>query len=287
MILPSILYSTFRELFSNSNRPSYSYLKGVSSTYLYTSIGRSYRRIFCQNFQIYVSRIFWYFHIFHFFSQLLESEAFQIFCPLYNFQTLDMFPVFPAFPVFLGKDKEENLVTKLLDENGLFDQALASCRGFCILAPQCKTWSAAGDATVVERYYCCTQIWYMRSKKLVFLAILMAFVKRETVYRPFLRDLKSVLERFVHLKASGQKRSTEIWGSLYIISRFPLSRGALSLKGGYLLQYYQYIKIGNCYIRVARADGKWRWWEIINANDRVLILILHPTLFCSRYSTGL
>ena len=116
----------------------------------------------------------------------------------------------------------------------------------------------------------------------------MAFVKRETVYRPFLRDLKSVVERFVHLKASGQKRSTEIWGSLYIISRFPLSRGALSLKGGYLLQYYQYIKIGNCYIRVARADGKLRWWEIRNANVRVLILILHPTLFSSRYSsTGL
>ena len=31
--------------------------------------------------------------------------------------------------------------------------ALASCRGICILVPQCKAWwSAAGDSTV-ERYY--------------------------------------------------------------------------------------------------------------------------------------
>ena len=43
---------------------------------------------------------------------MLECEAFQIFCPLFNFSTLEMFPVFPAFPVFLGKKKEENLEEK-------------------------------------------------------------------------------------------------------------------------------------------------------------------------------
>ena len=40
-----------------------------------------------------------------FFFQILEWEAFQVFCPLLNFQTLEMFPVFLAFPVFLGKKK--------------------------------------------------------------------------------------------------------------------------------------------------------------------------------------
>ena len=68
-----------------------------------------------------ISRLFFakflYFHIFPFFFHILECEAFQIFCPLLNFQALEMFPAFPAFPVFLGK-KEEKLEKKLLDENG-------------------------------------------------------------------------------------------------------------------------------------------------------------------------
>ena len=52
-----------------------------------------------------------------FFFRILEYEAFQIFFPLLNFQTLEMFPVFPAFPVFLGK-KRGNFVEKLLDKKG-------------------------------------------------------------------------------------------------------------------------------------------------------------------------
>ena len=38
----------------------------------------------------------------------LECEAFQIFCPMLNFQSSEMFPVFPDFPVFLGKQKRKN-----------------------------------------------------------------------------------------------------------------------------------------------------------------------------------
>ena len=51
-------------------------------------------------------------------------RAFQIFCPLLNFQTLEIkFPnfgndsCFPAFPVFFEK-KEEILEEKFLDKNG-------------------------------------------------------------------------------------------------------------------------------------------------------------------------
>ena len=51
------------------------------------------------------SRIFFlYFHVVLFFFQILKCEAFQIFCPLLNFQTWEMFPVFPAFPVFLRNE---------------------------------------------------------------------------------------------------------------------------------------------------------------------------------------
>ena len=50
------------------------------------------------------SRIFFlYFHVVLFF-QILKCEAFQIFCPLLNFQTWEMFPFFPAFPVFLRNE---------------------------------------------------------------------------------------------------------------------------------------------------------------------------------------
>ena len=55
---------------------------------------------------------------------MLECEAFQIFCPLFNFSTLEMFPVFPAFPVFLGKKKrgksggKKSCWKKLFDKNG-------------------------------------------------------------------------------------------------------------------------------------------------------------------------
>ena len=68
-------------------------------------IGRSYRRTFCLNFQIFFRGMFLYLHIFQTFFQILECEAFQIFCPLLNFQALEMFPVYPAFPDFLGKKR--------------------------------------------------------------------------------------------------------------------------------------------------------------------------------------
>ena len=41
------------------------------------------------------------------FFQILECEALQILCPLVNFQTLEMFPVFHASPVFVGKKKRK------------------------------------------------------------------------------------------------------------------------------------------------------------------------------------
>ena len=37
--------------------------------------------------------------------QILACEVFQIFCPLLNFQFLEMLPAIPAFPAFLGKQK--------------------------------------------------------------------------------------------------------------------------------------------------------------------------------------
>ena len=52
------------------------------------------------------SRIFFlYFHVVLFFFQILKCEAFQIFCPLLNFQTLEMFPVFSIFSCFSWKKK--------------------------------------------------------------------------------------------------------------------------------------------------------------------------------------
>ena len=51
---------------------------------------------------------------------LLECEAFQRFCPLLNFQKLEMFRAFLAFPVFLGKKKRGKFGKKLLDKKGLF-----------------------------------------------------------------------------------------------------------------------------------------------------------------------
>ena len=49
--------------------------------------------------------IFYISIFFKFYFQILECEAFQIFCPLLNFQILEVFPVFRAFPVFLGKKR--------------------------------------------------------------------------------------------------------------------------------------------------------------------------------------
>ena len=70
-----------------------------------------------------ISRLFFakflYFHIFPFFFHILECEAFQIFCSVLNFQTLEMFLVFPAFPFFLRK-KRRKFMGKLLDKNGPF-----------------------------------------------------------------------------------------------------------------------------------------------------------------------
>ena len=41
--------------------------------------------------------------------QILECEAFQIFCPVLNFKVWEMFFAFPASPVFVGEQKKENL----------------------------------------------------------------------------------------------------------------------------------------------------------------------------------
>ena len=57
------------------------------------------------------AQFFLYFHVLFF--QILECEVFQIFCPLLNFQTLEVFPVFRAIPVFLGIKKEEKLEKKV------------------------------------------------------------------------------------------------------------------------------------------------------------------------------
>ena len=103
LILPSILYSTFRELFSNSNRPSYSYLKGVSSTYLYTSIGRSYRRIFCQNFKIFCFAHFLVFpHFPFFFPNYWNAKPSKYFalCKISK-----LWKCFLFFLLFLGKKR--------------------------------------------------------------------------------------------------------------------------------------------------------------------------------------
>ena len=82
-------------------------------------MGRSYRRTWCLNFQTFFSRNFCI-SIFSvsFFFQKLECEAFQIFCPLLNFWTLETFPVFPALPVFLGNKKRKIWKKTLLDKNG-------------------------------------------------------------------------------------------------------------------------------------------------------------------------
>ena len=42
---------------------------------------------------------------------------FKIFCPVLDFQSLEIFYVFPVFPAFLGK-KKENLGETLFIKNG-------------------------------------------------------------------------------------------------------------------------------------------------------------------------
>ena len=51
------------------------------------------------------------FCFFLFFPQILDCEAFQIFYPLLNFQTLEM------FPVFVGKKRGKS-GGKLFEKNG-------------------------------------------------------------------------------------------------------------------------------------------------------------------------
>ena len=85
-------------------------------------LGSFLSKDFLSKFPDFFSRNFFNFHIFHFFFQLLECEAFRIFCPLLNFQALGMPPVFPSFPVLLGKKKEENFGKKMLDKSGPFSE---------------------------------------------------------------------------------------------------------------------------------------------------------------------
>ena len=60
---------------------------------------------FLSKFPAFFFRAVFRISIFSFFFQRLKCEAFQIFCPLLNSQTMEIFPVFPAFPDFLGKKK--------------------------------------------------------------------------------------------------------------------------------------------------------------------------------------
>ena len=65
--------------------------------------------VLIEGLSVQISRYFFahFFFVFPccpFFFQILKCEAFQIFCPLLNFQTWEMFPVFPAFPVFLRNE---------------------------------------------------------------------------------------------------------------------------------------------------------------------------------------
>ena len=45
---------------------------------------------------------------------MLECEAFQIYCSLLSFETLEIFPAFPA----LLRKKDESLGKNLFDKNG-------------------------------------------------------------------------------------------------------------------------------------------------------------------------
>ena len=56
--------------------------------------------------------------IFLFFSKYWNAKLSKIFCPLLNFHTLEMSPVFPAFPAFLVKKRRKIWKKKLLDKNG-------------------------------------------------------------------------------------------------------------------------------------------------------------------------
>ena len=61
----------------------------------------------------------------------------------------------------------------------------------------------------------------------LFLAIVMAVVKRETVHWSFLRDIKSLIERVVHFKGHQKWEKTVHRNSRSLASRFPSSRGPL------------------------------------------------------------
>ena len=62
--------------------------------------------------KIYISRFFLLC-----FPQILECYALQIFCPLLNFQSVEISPV---FPVFLGKKQRKSGGKKLYVKNGPF-----------------------------------------------------------------------------------------------------------------------------------------------------------------------
>ena len=64
-----------------------------------------------------------------------------------------------------------------------------------------------------------------------FLAILMAFVKRETVYRSYIGDLKSLIERLVYFKGSGPLKWTKILHRNFEVPHIPISLVAASIRG--------------------------------------------------------
>ena len=80
--------------------------------------GHSYRRTFCLNFQIFFLAQFF---VFPYFPkkkiQILECEAFQIFCALLNFPVLEIF-LFFLFFLFPWKKKRKIWKKKLFDKNG-------------------------------------------------------------------------------------------------------------------------------------------------------------------------
>ena len=74
------------------------------------SLGRSYRRTFCLNFQNFFSRNFLYFHIFQFFFHIgMRSVP--------NILPYVKFPKFGNVSCFSWKTKEEKLGKKLFDKN--------------------------------------------------------------------------------------------------------------------------------------------------------------------------
>ena len=59
----------------------------------------------------------------------------------------------------------------------------------------------------------------------------MAFVKRETVYRSYIGDLKSLIERLVYFKGSGPLKWTKILHRNFEVPHIPISLVAASIRG--------------------------------------------------------